>query len=143
MKPDRLEALLWERIDGVISEEDHAELERTLAESGDARELEREIAALAERLSQTAEVPPPSDLRQKIDAALDAARPPGSTGSKVRPGPRPTFPPSTGTWDRHHSQPSTNQPGYRPAKGVTMTENKRGIIGAFVAVAVIGVVAIG
>ncbi len=47
MKHERLEALLWERFDGVISDADRTELEAYLAEHSEARELEEEIRVLA------------------------------------------------------------------------------------------------
>ena len=45
MKPERLEALLWERIDGVIDDADRAELEAYLTEHHEARELDEELMA--------------------------------------------------------------------------------------------------
>ena len=63
MKPERLEALLWERIDGVISVEENAELAIYLAGHREARDLEREITALAERMENMAELAEPEELR--------------------------------------------------------------------------------
>ena len=52
MKLERLEALLWERIDGVIDDGDRAELEAFLAEHQGARVLDEELTALAEGLGK-------------------------------------------------------------------------------------------
>ena len=82
MKPDRLEALLWERIDGVISAVDRAELDAWLAGNSQARELDRELIALAARLEESVELEPPAELRPRIDRALAAARPPAAAKSK-------------------------------------------------------------
>jgi len=155
MRSERLEALLWERIDGEITDADRAELEAHLAEHREARELEEELVFMARRLDEIAEVEPPQELRPLIDDALAAANPPrhepesrrikGPTRPlrPVRPDNPPTFRPPAGTWGSEVNNNRTTTPGHVPGKGVSMAESKKGIIGAFVAVAVIGIVAIG
>jgi len=74
MRLERLETLLWERIDGVINAEDEAELEAFLAEDDEAREIELELTALAKRLAGVRPAVPPPILRKRIDEALAAAQ---------------------------------------------------------------------
>jgi hypothetical protein len=50
MNNDRLEALLWARIDGTVGPEELAELEAHLAEHPEPREIERQITTIAEEL---------------------------------------------------------------------------------------------
>ena len=76
MNQERLEALLWERIDGTITDEDLAELEAALAEHPRSRAVECEVARLAEQLGTVAKVHPPAELRAQIDNALANARAP-------------------------------------------------------------------
>jgi anti-sigma factor RsiW len=78
MNTDRLEALLWARIDGTIEPEELAELEAHLAEHPGTREIERQIATIAEGLDALDRVPPPSELRERIDSALALAAPPAA-----------------------------------------------------------------
>ncbi|MBW2668110.1 MAG: hypothetical protein JRE13_17605, partial [Deltaproteobacteria bacterium] len=167
MKGERLEALLWERIDGVIDDTDRAELEAFLAEHQGARALEEELIALADGLANVVELDPPGELRPRINRALEAARPPaGTTESapmessrrdpakkrirlpfQTQPGGpdqnKPTFRALSGIWSSETNEITTEQPGFVPGKGVSMASNNKGIIGAFLAVAVVGIVAIG
>jgi hypothetical protein len=76
MKNDRLEALLWARIDGTIEAEELAELEAYLAENPEPRDIERQITVMAEELATLEKVQPPSELRGRIDSALENATPP-------------------------------------------------------------------
>jgi anti-sigma factor RsiW len=76
MNTDRLEALLWARIDGTIEPQDLAELEAHLAEHPEPQELESQILVMAEELGQLKRVQPPSELRARIDSALEGATPP-------------------------------------------------------------------
>lgn len=76
MTRQQFETLVWERIDGTITERRRARLEAYLAQNPEAREWQREIEALARQLSAVEEVPPPVILRQRVDAALRAATPP-------------------------------------------------------------------
>jgi hypothetical protein len=89
MNRDRLEELLWERVDGTISADNLAELEAHLAEHPEPQELEREIAQMAQLLDDGDSVTPPAELRAQIDHALAA-----SVGPKIshRP-PTPIAPP--------------------------------------------------
>ena len=82
MRLERLEELLWERIDGTIDAADQVELEAFLAEDLEARELSQELTVLAKRLAGVREVAPPAALRERIDRALaDATSPPSRTGT--------------------------------------------------------------
>jgi hypothetical protein len=86
MNRERLEALLWERIDATISGRELSELETALAAGADPRRLEHEVADLAGRLSDLRPVAPPADLRTRIDEALNgatAAGPARSPGTAV------------------------------------------------------------
>ena len=76
MNTDRLEALLWARIDGTIEPEELAELEAQLAEHPEPREIERQITTIAEELDTLEPVQPPSELRGRIDGALATVNPP-------------------------------------------------------------------
>lgn len=90
MNIDRLEALLWARIDGTIEPEESAELEALLAEQPEPREIERQITAIAEELDAMDRVPPPVELRSKIDDALaDATQPAIQSPPRIR---------ATSTW---------------------------------------------
>jgi len=90
MKIDRIEALLWARIDGTIKPEELAELEAHLAEHPDQREIERHISTIAEELDNLGQVQPPPELRERIDGALaiatsPAARPTASSRTHSAP----------------------------------------------------------
>jgi hypothetical protein len=79
MNTERLEALLWARVDGTIEAEELAELEAHLAEHPELREIERQIAVIAGELGKmerTEKVQPPSELRGRIAGALEHASPP-------------------------------------------------------------------
>jgi hypothetical protein len=76
MNTDRLEALLWARIDGTIDPEELAELESHLAEQPEPRKIESQITAIAGGLEELEAVQPPSELRGRIDSALENAAPP-------------------------------------------------------------------
>jgi hypothetical protein len=76
MNNDRLEALVWARIDGTIGPEELAELEAHLAEHPEPREIERQITTIADELDGLERVQPPSELRGRIDGALVNANPP-------------------------------------------------------------------
>ena len=78
MKSDRLEALLWARVDGTIGKSELAELEEILATGGEPRKVERQIAMIAEELGKLEDVQPPAELRDKIDGALAQASPPAA-----------------------------------------------------------------
>jgi len=80
MNTERLEALLWARVDGTIDPEELAELEAHLAEHPEPREIERQITTIAEELDSLEKVPPPSELRARIEKALaDATLPAAQT----------------------------------------------------------------
>jgi hypothetical protein len=76
MNTDRLEALLWARIDGTIEPEELTELEAHLAEHPEPREIERQITTIAEGLDTLDTVQPPEELRGRIDGALTNAAAP-------------------------------------------------------------------
>jgi hypothetical protein len=75
MNTDRLEALLWARVDGTIDPEELAELEAHLVKHPEPLEIERQITTIAEVLETLEKVQPPSELRGRIDSALDNATP--------------------------------------------------------------------
>ncbi|HSN53924.1 MAG TPA: hypothetical protein VLT32_04600 [Candidatus Sulfomarinibacteraceae bacterium] len=77
MNSERLEALLWERIDGTINDAERDELETALAADPGARRLEAEIAHMAGRLEALPRLTPGRDLRSRIASALSEARAPG------------------------------------------------------------------
>ena len=79
MNTDRLEQLLWERLDGTISSNDLIELEAVLAEHPEPRELESEIKRLAGELDELDTIPPPTELRNRIDLALAKVKMPGDS----------------------------------------------------------------
>lgn len=76
MNTDRLEALLWARADGTIDPQELAELEAHLAAQPEPPDVERQVTVLAEELAKLEKVPPPSELRGRIDGALEGATPP-------------------------------------------------------------------
>jgi anti-sigma factor RsiW len=82
MNPERLEALLWARIDETIDPGELAELEAHLAEGPEPREIERQITAIAAALDGMETVPPPAELRERIDGALAHATPPAARTEK-------------------------------------------------------------
>ena len=87
MNTDRLEALLWARIDGTIDPEELVELEAHLAEHPMPREIERQITTIAEELDRLEPEEPPAVLRQRIDEALaHATSPIARTGHPTTPG---------------------------------------------------------
>lgn len=92
MKTERLEQLLWERLDGTISNDDLNELEAVLVEHPEPHELEREIARLAEKLDDLDTIPPPAELRTRIDRALaNAKKPKHSPQAAAHPGTSPAW----------------------------------------------------
>ncbi len=96
MNTERLEALLWARVDGTIDPEELAELEAHLAEHPEPREIERQIATIAEELDSLEKVQPPSELRGRIHSALENATPPRAhadhPGGTANVRPAPTWP---------------------------------------------------
>jgi hypothetical protein len=72
MNPERLDELLWELIDGEINPEDHTILREYLVGRPEAEERRREFVALATKLGSQERVEPPAELRERINAALDA-----------------------------------------------------------------------
>ncbi len=85
MNTDRLETLLWARIDGTIGPEELTELEAHLAEIPEPREIERQIKTIAEELDGLEKVQPPPELRGRIDGALANANPPTAHPSPTPP----------------------------------------------------------
>jgi anti-sigma factor RsiW len=76
MNDERLESLLWARIDGTIEPAELAELEAYLAEQPEPPVMERQIAAITNGLRELEPETPPSELRGRIDDALETATPP-------------------------------------------------------------------
>jgi len=91
MKTERLEALLWERIDGTIAAGDLAELEAHIAEHPEAGSLQRQIEGLAGQLDRLRPVKPPAELKGRITTALHdvpaSQRPTRGIRSTLRPAP--------------------------------------------------------
>jgi hypothetical protein len=90
MNIERLEALLWARIDGTIDPQELAELEAHLAEHPKSTDIERQITVMAEELPQLERAQPPSELRERIDSALESAMRPIAHQAKsllARPAP--------------------------------------------------------
>jgi hypothetical protein len=77
MKSERLEALLWERIDNTLGDAERAELEAALAADPEARRLETEIAHVAGQLESLPRLAPGHGLRSRIASALAEVRAPG------------------------------------------------------------------
>jgi len=83
MNAERLDELLWELVDGEISSEDHTILREYLVGRPEAEERRREFVALATKLGSQERVEPPAELRERIDAALDAMPPPAAEAPPV------------------------------------------------------------
>lgn len=88
MNRERLEQLLWERIDGTISPDDLRQLTTQLEEQPQSRKLEREVAAVAEILSDPQPVEPPGELRSRIRQALASSPGPKTTSGHPPPAAR-------------------------------------------------------
>ncbi len=85
MNDDRVEALLWARIDRTIGPEELAELEAHLAEHPEPRGIERQITTIAEELDGLEKVQPPRELRGRIEGALTTANPPTALQTAAPP----------------------------------------------------------
>lgn len=92
MNRNRLEQLVWERIDGTILPDDLSELEAHLAEHPEPRQVEREILRLAELLDNRDDVPSPAELRSRIDKALSESPGPAERISTPTPSSRRRIP---------------------------------------------------
>lgn len=97
MNNERLEALLWARVDSTIDPEELAELEAHLADHPEPPEIERQITTIAEGLDSLEKVSPPSELRGRIHVALENAAPPAA---------RTNHPPATLHSHSAHSWPA-------------------------------------
>jgi hypothetical protein len=91
MNRERLETLLWERIDGTIAAGDLADLQAHITEHPEAGSLQRQIEGLAGQLDGLPPVAPPAELRARITTALNdvAASPQPARG--IGSTPRPTL----------------------------------------------------
>ena len=69
MNTDRLETLLWARIDGTIDPEELAQLEAHLAEHPEPREIERQITTIAEDLDSLEKVPPKKCIASRFQSS--------------------------------------------------------------------------
>jgi hypothetical protein len=74
MKPEKIESLMWEKIDGAISPGDEAQLEAVLRRDAEARERYEELCKFAAFLGGVEELEPPTALRQRIEGAIDFDR---------------------------------------------------------------------
>jgi len=70
MKPEHLESLVWESIDGTMTAEERTDLEEHIERHPEAREFQLEIEKLAEQLDGLGRAAPPESLRPRIAAAL-------------------------------------------------------------------------
>lgn len=74
MKPDELDRLLWDDVDGELDVAERERLEMALAAEPAGKRRRREVAECASLLAAVKAVPPPPGLRARIDRAI-AARP--------------------------------------------------------------------
>ena len=70
MRDDRLNELLNAELDGELDSAGHAELERLLAASPEARQRRDELRSVSDALAHLKPVDPPSELREAVFAAL-------------------------------------------------------------------------
>ena len=82
---DRLEALLQTRLDGELSADERAELERLLAADESARQRAAELEALVEALNALGPVDPPASVMRALMAHISHAGPAASTASAGDP----------------------------------------------------------
>jgi hypothetical protein len=75
MSLDRLEELLWSRVDGTIGSEELKELDDLMVEHPESGELERQITEIVDRLDKLERRIPPLALRARIDEALAESEP--------------------------------------------------------------------
>ena len=75
MMDEELERLAWQRIDGEISPSDRARLEELEARHPELRADIERLSALSDVFARIKEVPPPSELRPRIDRAVAASSP--------------------------------------------------------------------
>jgi len=85
MSDGGLERLLWEEIDGALSEAERSRLAERLEADGEARKLGDEVGEMARLLSDAEDVTPPPELRLRIRTALAERPVPGSPRSGRRP----------------------------------------------------------
>jgi hypothetical protein len=74
MRPEELDRLLWQDVEGELTAADRARLAAVLAADPDAARRRREVAACADLLAAVEEVPAPPALQASIERAV-AARP--------------------------------------------------------------------
>lgn len=73
MSSERLEALLWQKIDGTIDSSGEELLAEFMSEDPQANERQRTVAALSKLLDEVESIEPPPELRESL---LDAIREP-------------------------------------------------------------------
>lgn len=71
MIDERIEDLMWQKIDGSISEKDQADLDAHLNEHPTDKAHFDELASMSTLLDSADDVEPPTDLRQRIESAVD------------------------------------------------------------------------
>ncbi len=71
LRPDH-ETLLQGRIDGTLTDDERAQLDRLLATDSDVRSRAAELDRLAELLDSFGDVEPPAELTQQILSAIGA-----------------------------------------------------------------------
>ena len=82
MRSEKLERLIWERIDGTIADEDRERLEAYLTNHSEARDCEQDLTVLAELLEGVEAVASPLGLRTRIEQAITS----GSASAKQSAG---------------------------------------------------------
>jgi len=71
MIDQRIEELMWQRIDGTISPEDSADLDAHIGAHLEARSYFDELTSMSSLLDHADDVEPPADLRQRIEGAIE------------------------------------------------------------------------
>ena len=72
MKPDELDRLLWDDVEGALDAAGRERLKAALAAEPAGERLRREVAECASLLAAVEAVPPPPDLHARIDRAIAA-----------------------------------------------------------------------
>ena len=71
MIDERIEDLMWQKIEGKISDEDQSQLEAHLEQHPGDKSYFDELVTMSNLLDSTEEVEPPANLRQRIEAEID------------------------------------------------------------------------
>jgi len=82
---EKTEILMWEKIDGTISQQDETRLEEVLTKDAEAREHFEELIKFTDLLGGVEELEPPTALRARIEGAIDFDRYAAPTQSAAPP----------------------------------------------------------